>query len=153
MTYEPSNSMTERNSFRMLFLAASILKTSKISTQELLDAVDHHDLLEVDTVRLEDPLLARLRLDTTIRHDLALILLVQEHVLHALNTTEVDAVQHRVLQLAQEDILLDRPQPIVVLISSTQHTTTNNEVIAIVINSGCLLFWPCRGKVQLSLWF
>ena len=61
--------------------------------------------------------------------------------------TTLDRVEHRVLELAQEDILPDLPEVLLVLIRTTQYTTVDDQLLGDVLqitNKSVLKLWATR---------
>lgn len=76
--------------------AAVRIRTCKV------DAIDAHDCLEIDTVRLQHPLL--LCLDGACLVGKYFVMLLQKDFLDARNPAQAHRIQHSVFKLAQEDV-------------------------------------------------
>src|ERR1700730_3835026 len=89
-----------------------------------VDAVDTHDGLEIRAICLQDPLALRTRLDRAFLIDRYLVVLDEESALNARDPTQTDILEHRIFELTQENIFLNRAQTVVLFVGTTQHSAT-----------------------------
>ncbi len=94
-----------------------------------VNAVDAHDRLQIDAIRLQHPLFLQVSTDCTIRGNCRLVLLRQEDTVNALNAAQADRVQHCSFKLSQEDVLI---RCTLFFLVAAQDTTTNDELVRVI---------------------